>query len=483
MNRHFFRATVALLVVVLLQACSAGGGETGTGQTDTAVSVGVITGFGSVFVNGVKYETSPNTKVSIDGDGAALESNLAVGMLVTISGNVNADGATGAASSILFEDNVEGFVSSNDLATGGELVVLGQQIIVDNDTVFHSNVSGTLIVENVAIGSVVEVSGYSNGDGLIYATRIELKRATFTHGEKVEIKGIATNVSSTSFMIGTMTVVYNENLLKGFDGALQENDFVSAKSEQQLDGSGSFVAFAVELKESKKISSTVEVNNEIEFEGIVSNIDAINQTFVLNTETIRVNDNTEYGGKRFRDLADKLKVKIDGYVNENGNIIAKEVKFKEASYTYFEGNIEVINSTNRTITLLGVTLQLNNSTRFKDDLSDVDDESRRYFNFGDLLEGDNVEVSAYSDSSGALIASKLERKNPESGGGEGEERELEGVVSQFGLTPNIIVVSGVTINYENVVPSGDLLDGVKVEIHGYQTSEGWFATEIDVKGD
>ena len=48
-----------------LAACSSGGGTT-TNSSSPKVAAGVITGFGSVFVNGVEYQTT-NAMVKVDG--------------------------------------------------------------------------------------------------------------------------------------------------------------------------------------------------------------------------------------------------------------------------------------------------------------------------------------------------------------------------------------------------------------------------------
>jgi len=64
----------ALAVTVAMVAC--GGGYSGTGSTSTPsaasgtarVSIGTITGFGSVHLNGLKFET---TSATINADGKA----------------------------------------------------------------------------------------------------------------------------------------------------------------------------------------------------------------------------------------------------------------------------------------------------------------------------------------------------------------------------------------------------------------------------
>ena len=501
MNRGFFHAVTLILLVLILQACSAGGGETGTGQTDTdtSVSVGVITGFGSVFVNGVKFKTSDNTVVSVDGDSAALESHLAVGMLVTVSGNVNSDGVNGVASSILFEDNVEGVVISSALfdSTGNTINVLGQTVFVDNDTIFDSKDSQVTLIEQVTAGHIIEVSGYSNGDGNIFATRIELKKAAFQAGDTIEIKGIAQNVTSTSFMIGSMTVTYLSENLKGFDSTFGSGDFVSVKSTKTNIGT-TLEASEVEFKDGNHVSIESQSGKEIEFEGIVSNINTDTNTFLLNSETILVNSMTNFDNDNFNfsNLVNKSKVKVHGRLNEAGQIVAESLRVKEVSVNYIEGNITSINFDEQSIVLQGVTIYINNSTRLKDDLEESDSTplsyDKQYFKFSDLKANDNVQVTFFTDTNnGSFIASKLERENDEDEvgtpgePGSGKEREIEGVITSIDLNNKILVVSGITIKLDNLILDdyAALLEMDTVEVHGLETPNGWFATEIDVKGE
>ena len=97
MKAFLMRRPFALLPVLILAAC-AGGGETGTGLAPTDgsskdVSVGRITAFGSVWVNGVKFET-PATQVTVEG-AASSTTALRLGMVVTVKGTINADKVSG----------------------------------------------------------------------------------------------------------------------------------------------------------------------------------------------------------------------------------------------------------------------------------------------------------------------------------------------------------------------------------------------------
>lgn len=484
MNRHFFRIVSVLLTIAVLQACSAGGGETGTGETtqDTTVSVGVITGFGSVFVNGVEYETSSSTAISIDGANA-LESQLAVGMLVKIAGSVNSTGTTGLASSITFEDNVEGTVISNDLATGGALNVLGQNVYVDNDTIFENKVTGAetiLTAEEVLPGQVVEVSGYGNGDGNIYATRIELKRIQHVAGETIELKGLVNGVNANLFFIGNMQIDFSNAELSDFDTPLQNNDFVEVKTTQAI-VNNLMIASQIELKKAHDTLNGDFVAKEVEYEGVITAVDLVNNTFTLNTQPVSINSQTSYENGTNTDLKINTRIKLEGTVDENGVVVAKKIKFKEISYTKIVGLIESINALDETVTVLGYSIQINSQTRLKDDLEGRSELERQFFNFSDLQIGDELEISAYVDANNQWVASKLERKTPETGGTEppgSTEWELKGEITS--ISDNTMIVKGISVYFSNVSGFVPQLND-NVEMKGTIENGVWLITEIEIK--
>lgn len=214
----------------------------GSGIGRTGVSLGTIANFGSVVVNGVRYETS-TAAFTID-DSPGSQSDLRVGQVVFISGTSDDNFATGSADSVSFDDNVEGPAQSIDLALG-QLVVLGQTVIVGPDTSFDDSISPASL-DGLAVGDIVEVSGFVAANGDIAATRIELKPA----GSQFEVHGIVSGLDTGTlqFSINALVVDYSAATLDGFPGGvISDGDFVEAKGDS-LSPNGELLASKVEFE-------------------------------------------------------------------------------------------------------------------------------------------------------------------------------------------------------------------------------------------
>ncbi|KPJ95925.1 MAG: hypothetical protein AMJ53_01820, partial [Gammaproteobacteria bacterium SG8_11] len=98
--------------------------------SESKASVGVITGFGSVYVNGDKFDTS-GAEINVN-DAAAVEADLSIGMVVTIVGTQSR--GTAKAHAIYYESEVCGIVSQN--SQDGTLDIMGQTVNYDSETVF-----------------------------------------------------------------------------------------------------------------------------------------------------------------------------------------------------------------------------------------------------------------------------------------------------------------------------------------------------------
>lgn len=396
---------IALLAAALVAACGGGGGSNGTepvagiDRGGRTISQGPINGFGSVIVNGVHYSTAGAT-ITIDGQ-PGTESQLRVGHVVRVEGTVDANGTTGVASSISFDDDVEGPVQAIDLA-GSSLVVLGQAVRVGANTSFDDSISPRSL-GGLQIGDRIRVSGLVGADGTISATRIEPGTAA---GE-VEVRGTASSVDTTArrFVIGGLTVDYSGASLEGFAAGQPANgDLVEVHGS--VNGTGVLAATQVERR-SASLSGTTD--DDADLEGLVTRF-ASATDFDVAGQRVTTGAATRYEGGTVADLALDVNVEVEGGFDATGRIVATKVEFRRESDLELAGPVESVNVASSSLVVLGTTVRTNTLTRFEDQSSA---EVER-FSLADVRVGDYVEVRAYADGAG-LVATLLERDDAQGG--------------------------------------------------------------------
>ncbi|RYF37116.1 MAG: hypothetical protein EOO21_00230 [Comamonadaceae bacterium] len=174
-----------------------GVGSGGTGVSATAaVGIGSVDGLGSVIVNGVRYDTDSAQFIVQD------TSELLLGMSVKVSGTVNSDPKTGAATRVESAADMRGPVSTVDLA-GGTFTLLGTTVSTDPETVWAD--SGGL--SGIASGSTVQVWGLPAAPGMLRATRV----AQVAPSAAPVVTGTVQNldVASRVFSLGQLQVRYS----------------------------------------------------------------------------------------------------------------------------------------------------------------------------------------------------------------------------------------------------------------------------------
>jgi hypothetical protein len=136
-----------------------GTGQVAEGGLGGTGIVGVVTGFGSICVNGVKVEFDGGTPVQRDGRPSSLN-ELAVGQVVAL--RAQGSGERFQAERIAVLDAVVGPLGMLDRSTG-RLEVMGQRVTALE----------VQDLEGVGVGDWVRVSGQRRADGEIRASRVQ----------------------------------------------------------------------------------------------------------------------------------------------------------------------------------------------------------------------------------------------------------------------------------------------------------------------
>ena len=423
-------AMTALGIALLTAGCGGGGGGSGggTGGIDRGgitIAVGPVTGFGSIFVNGVEYSTSGAT-VSVD-DNPGTESDLRVGQIVRVEGTVDTTGTKGTATKVSFNDQLEGPIQGIDPDTG-RLVVLGQTVQVGPATSFDGRISPASL-DGLSVGNRVEISGTVSSTGVVNATRVELK----SDSASVEVKGAvaALDAGNKRFMINLLQVDYSSAQVNGFSGGQPANgDNVEVKGP--LNGSGTLVASSVEKKSAGAPGGS---DDKADFEGQVTRFVSTTD-FDVAGQRVTTTGSTTYLDGTAANLALDVKLEVEGNFDASGRIVATKVAFRRDADIRFDARVDSVNAAGNSLVVLGVTVRTNSLTRFEDKSS----AQVQRFSLANLSLGDFVSIRAYADGSG-LLATQLERVDALS------RIELTGPVG--GLAQPNFTVAGIPVTTDN----------------------------------
>ena len=409
----------------MLAGCGGGSSKNNAvSDNSTTLTSGIITGFGSVYINGIKFETD-HANYDIDDDTSADQSDLRVGMKIKILGSINDDGLTGTADSITYENELEGPVSAVDATTDFPnvlLTILGQQITVTTDTTFDND-DNALDMNSIQVNDLLEVSGYIGSTGII-ATHIEKQEGSFDADNpelsEVEIKGRIENLTESSFSVNGLDVSYTSDTeLEDVPGNILMDDMLVEVKGSLNETADTLIATKIEAED----DGFDEEFDDVEIEGLITDYDPETSTFMVQGQMVQLTDDTELTPSSLV-LVNDLKIEVEGVV-VNDILIAEKIKLKGRKIK-IHAAISFIDTDEGTVSfsLFGdidnITVRVNEQTDMEDDLAQEDS----IFTLADLVEGDFVEVEAFDDGTSIINAIELERK-------EADDFQLEGPITDY----------------------------------------------------
>ena len=168
---------------------------------------GSITALNSATVNGIRYDTNASN-VLVNGQPAVV-SDLRLGQVVRLGGEVNFSVALGSADEIQYNASVIGPVEDID-GTARRLLVMGQTVLIGVDTVFDPSID-PVTLNGLTLGATTQISGFLNANGDIMATRIEPD----TTSTGAQLIGTVTelDLANMLFTINQLTVDYSNATL------------------------------------------------------------------------------------------------------------------------------------------------------------------------------------------------------------------------------------------------------------------------------
>lgn len=211
----------------------------------------------TIVVAGITFWTDPSTEI-LDDDGQPISfSDLQIGMIVEIRGEIQPDGSI-YATKIKVEDffqqeiEVEGFIDS--LGTD-HLIVLGITFHVDANTRILDRNNQPIQFSDLSVGLKVEVRARQQANGTLLANRIKVKNPN----NELELHAVIDSLGASSVFASGLEFLVNSNtlILDPFNNPISFTDltvglFVEIKA--LLQPNGSLLTTRIKIEDSPNFS-------------------------------------------------------------------------------------------------------------------------------------------------------------------------------------------------------------------------------------
>ncbi|WP_070987192.1 DUF5666 domain-containing protein [Halofilum ochraceum] len=434
MTQRALQILTALLIALLLGGCGGGSSGDTVADSDpggiggTGISSGSISAIGSIVVNGRRFDVE-SAEIAVNGT-PKTQSALEVGYVVDVRGDFD----DGVAESVEFIPDLVGPITGTSIPAGtdtGTLAVMGQVVQVTPTTLFTNGASADGLTE----GDRVLVSGFRNSGREIVASHIRLRpgsgdfpedqivgRATSVSpdgfeiaglridtafppdaGERVVATGMYQSRPSPRFEADDVAAMDDlraepddavelEGIVEAFDtlsspftvdgvtvdgsGATVEGGDIGLDAEVEVDGSFN--------RDGVLIARRIEVDREenVEIEARVSDVssDLTSVRFFNGALSVRITDRTrlkdDSGGIDafgVGDIAPGNYLEIDGYVANGGaSVVATRLEREDPEdQAVIEGPVQSFDAANQSITLLGITVRIDEAVIEDGPISDL----------------------------------------------------------------------------------------------------------------
>ena len=353
------RAGFAALAALLLAAgCGGGGGD--NMPSGRAFTEGTITGFGSIIVNGIRFDES-TAQVSDDDDQARDKSELKLGMNVEVeSSDIDRASNSAKASHVRFGAAIIGPVSAISTGTTPKtLTVLDQVVEISDTTVFDESLANGL--DSIKINDVIEVHALlDTASGHYFAKRIEPDPAATVF----KLRGVVAelDVTAKTFKIGGALINF-----AGVAAADPPNNFangskVRVRLQTTKNGSGQWVAISIRAGERR-----VEDQDEAEVHGTITDFTSL-ASFSVNGLPVDASKAAFPDGTA--GIQKGAEVEVEGAI-VSGVLVATKVELEDQhrnddrNLNELHGLISGLDTGTKTFIVRGVTVHYSSATVFQ----------------------------------------------------------------------------------------------------------------------
>ena len=367
-NNRLLAGLAVTALAALLAGCGGGSSDTAattTGSTTTpsveasGYTQGTVSGFGSVVVNGVRFDDSSASVTDDSGTKtAASAGTLKLGMCVEVDHSaVDSSTASAKAAAFRYGSLVLGPVAAVD-STASTITVLGQVVDVGSSTVFDDALAAGLPA--VTVGALVEVHGLVNAaTGHITATRIESEASATAY----KLRGTVAALDSTAktFSIGGAVVSY-----ASLDNTLVPTALANGSTLRVLlataQVNGRWVAQSLGIKASTKPADRTAAQ-------VRGSITAFTSATSFTVGGLVVDASSATFPDGSTGLALGVQVEVQGTVS-NGVLVATKVSLEskhrgdDSHALQLIGAITAVDSSAKTFVVRGVTVSRSSATTY-----------------------------------------------------------------------------------------------------------------------
>ena len=315
---------VLLLTLVSLSFSSCGGTGidlAGGGVSGTGVSTGSITGFGSVFMNGMEFFTDSNvgpgfvtkkTFMGMDNSSMMDRDLFRVGMVVTIHHGPNDNNAQ----QIEYQNNLQGRIAAMNSGAENTVTILGHTVVV-------SSFAG------LGLNGIAEVSGFVDSAGRIRASYIAMVPCSMMMGtctaSEFEVKGFVSGLSSSGFRLGPLPGGTGTTVAVSFSptatgAGMADGMYVQVVTRDAQPVSGTISATRIEQLSPRTVFPEKAV---ADLEGLVTASPSGSGnalSFTVEGKRVQTDVSTQYVGGTAANLQPDVRLQVQG--TENGGVLS-----------------------------------------------------------------------------------------------------------------------------------------------------------------
>ncbi len=368
------------------------------GAENQLIAYGPITQFGSIYVNGIKYEIDDAEIEFVNGTGT---SELSIGMMV----QVNADwqqqiNGVFNAQKVTFDHQIEGPIKA--IVHYGDVTlldILGSTVVIAGDTIIDKS-----IVSDFKVGAVVTVSGITNEKGQLLATYIALRSESYSEGQQIELEGSidAINERDQILHLNTMDVDVSWAVWK--KGSLQT---VLVGTRVEVVGQYDAASNRVTANQVRVKNNDLSVNkgNKLNIDTIISRYQSINQ-FRLNGYIANASK-AEFLQGEPSSLGNGVRVRATGSINVDGIFEVHTLRIKPDANFAVKTQVSSVNRVTGEISFLNLNAYTQADTVYQSKLK----SPNKYFSIDDISPGDWIEIKGVEEGSRLTISQIFALRN------------------------------------------------------------------------